>query len=73
MSDKDIEFLRNIEKNGLSYDSSEEQFKKQLKSLQEKYTNVLNRGNSAVSKIQPQVQNSKDVDAILNEWNTRNQ
>ena len=33
MSDKDIEFLRNIEKNGLSYDSSEEQFKKQLKSL----------------------------------------
>lgn len=47
MSDKDIEFLRNIEKNGLNYDSSQKQFKEQLNEIAQRYNAILTRWQTA--------------------------
>jgi len=72
MSDKDIEFLRNTA-SSLNLDMSEGEFKKRLGELKTKYNNILNKWQTIGTQSQTQTSNPTDVDAILNEWNTRNQ
>lgn len=68
MSDKDIEFLRNIEKNWLNYDSSEKQFKEQLNELKQRYEKVMTRGGG---QIAPTTGTTQTIWTITSaSWNT---
>lgn len=61
MSDKDIEFLRNIEKQWLSLENSENQFKEILWKIKANYQQVLDKWQQAQTTPTPQQQQTQPV------------